>query len=728
LQEFFNLNKINIIICSSSSFLHVFYPLQYLAVAAHPPGSSYHKLGMPLIGRGIIQVWCLLSPFEDAHSCQSLNACNTSSRRGRPRKIPDGNNSVGSSSNPPKPRGRPRKIPDGGNGVGSSPNPPKPRGRPRKRPIDLSEPAPKRPRGRPRKNPLPVAKVENSSLNSRSQDIVLFYPLPESTVIPNDLPLAYIMPTVKSTPGRGRGRPRKNPIDKMSGSSGATLTKDVCTVPSPTTVTCMEPKRKRGRPGKYSVPSSIRSISATEMESGKYTTCQALDHTACTESDANLSIVAVDAPLPITSSSATYEDISKGERDRRQNKDEPISSSLSCPVVPSVESWSKRETIPNDPTVSVENALPSGQSNIVSVISELCSVSVLTCEGNVHNGILSDNSVLPNHILIGKKGRGKPRKNPVSAATSFSVVSGANSAKIASAQSDSDNHTALDKSHDKGIVSNLGSFSSCGYIEKCNHHLSTVPPDAASPAHELHNAECKEESRTKRGRVRSRRKHVSTGHGVSADVNDREPKTLTTPKSDDHLALDENCVEGTCSRKGSEQHKKLSASNKNNSMSIGIEACTMDRCSISMAMQTSRSDGMANEAVLIGFKNENVGCEVMKVNEKENVNTSHCNTENGQAKQVSPICQNNSIDEEEAAELLRINESKEDDNKLSSIENSKSYPIPKDIALPRVVLCLAHNGKVAWDIKWKPLIPNQSGQESCLGFLAVLLGNGSLEV
>jgi hypothetical protein len=500
--------------------LHVFYPLQYLAVAAHPPGSSYHKLGMPLIGRGIIQVWCLLSPFEDAHSCQSLNACNTSSRKGRPRKIPDGNNSVGSSSNPPKPRGRPRKIPDGGNAVGSSPNPPKPRGRPRKRPIDLLEPAPKRPRGRPRKNLLPVAKVENSSLNSRSQDIVLFYPLPESTVIPNDLPLPYIMPTAKSTPGRGRGRPRKNPIDKMSASSGTTLTKDVCTVPSPTTVTRMEPKRKRGRPRKYPVPSSIRSISATEMESGKDTTCQSVDHTACTESDANLSIVAVDAPLPITSSTATYEDISQGERDRR----------------------------------------------------------------------------------------------------------------------------------------------------------------------------------------------------------------LTTPKSDDHLALVENCVEGTCSRKGSEQHKKLSASNKSNSMSIGIEACAMDRCSISTAMQTSRSDGMANEAVLIGFKNGNVGCEVMKVNEKDIGNTSHCNTENGQAKQVSPICQNNSIDEEEAAELLHINESKEDDNKLSSIENSKSYPIPKDIALPRVVLCLAHNGKVAWDIKWKPLIPNQSGQESCLGFLAVLLGNGSLEV
>jgi general transcription factor 3C polypeptide 2 len=208
-----------------------------------------------------------------------------------------------------------------------------------------------------------------------------------------------------------------------------------------------------------------------------------------------------------------------------------------------------------------------------------------------------------------------------------------------------------------------------------------------------------------------------------------EPRKLTTPKSNAHVALVGSYVEGASPRKGSGRHKKLSSSNENSSTSIDSETHTMDRCSISMPLQTSRSDSMVNEAGLMGFKNGNIGCEVMKTNENDTGNdTSHFNTENGQAKQAAPICKNNGIDGVEAAKLVQIKESREVDNNLYSIDNSKSSSIPKDVALPRIVLCLAHNGKVAWDIKWKPLIPNQLKQESCLGFLAVLLGNGSLEV
>ncbi|XVF21369.1 hypothetical protein REPUB_Repub12eG0084500 [Reevesia pubescens] len=54
--------------------------------------------------------------------------------------------------------------------------------------------------------------------------------------------------------------------------------------------------------------------------------------------------------------------------------------------------------------------------------------------------------------------------------------------------------------------------------------------------------------------------------------------------------------------------------------------------------------------------------------------------------------------------------------------------IPGDIALPRAVLCLAHNGKVAWDVKWKPYDINDSKCNQRMGYLAALLGNGSLEV
>jgi general transcription factor 3C polypeptide 2 len=123
-----------------------FYLLQYLAVAAHPPGSSYHKIGMPLIGRGIVQVWCLVAPFEEEYTHHSMIAYSKSNRRGRPRKIPDVNNSIDNSSVPRKPVGRPRKIK-------------------LKITDDHVEASLRRPRGRPRKYPLSVAKVLDSTRN-----------------------------------------------------------------------------------------------------------------------------------------------------------------------------------------------------------------------------------------------------------------------------------------------------------------------------------------------------------------------------------------------------------------------------------------------------------------------------------------------------------------------------------------------------------------------------------
>jgi general transcription factor 3C polypeptide 2 len=102
-----------------------------------------------------------------------MNVCNNSNRRRRPRKIPC------SDKLEPVPKG--------------------PRGKPRKRPCsDRLEPVPKRPRGRPRKYPLPVAKFEDSSQNGESQDIILFDPPSTSSVIPDDLPLACVMPTAES--------------------------------------------------------------------------------------------------------------------------------------------------------------------------------------------------------------------------------------------------------------------------------------------------------------------------------------------------------------------------------------------------------------------------------------------------------------------------------------------------------------------------------------------------
>ncbi|OAY63147.1 Phosphatidylglycerophosphatase GEP4, mitochondrial, partial [Ananas comosus] len=57
-----------------------------------------------------------------------------------------------------------------------------------------------------------------------------------------------------------------------------------------------------------------------------------------------------------------------------------------------------------------------------------------------------------------------------------------------------------------------------------------------------------------------------------------------------------------------------------------------------------------------------------------------------------------------------------------------SSPFAKDIASPRIILCLGHNRRVAWDVKWRPCQGNSLAGKTHMGYLAVLLGNGILEV
>ncbi|XP_022144682.1 uncharacterized protein LOC111014310 isoform X2 [Momordica charantia] len=70
----------------------------------------------------------------------------------------------------------------------------------------------------------------------------------------------------------------------------------------------------------------------------------------------------------------------------------------------------------------------------------------------------------------------------------------------------------------------------------------------------------------------------------------------------------------------------------------------------------------------------------------------------------------------------------EDTLLCNNISKNAEFSIPESVALPRVVLCLAHNGKVAWDLKWKPSNACTTNCKHRMGYLAVLLGNGSLEV
>ncbi|PQP97985.1 uncharacterized protein Pyn_21648 [Prunus yedoensis var. nudiflora] len=136
---------------------------EFVAIAAHPPGSSYHKLGQPLTGRGAIQIWCLLNVGVNEENSHPIGE--------KPKREPK--KSGAREENPTEPK--------------------RPIGRPRKKPIEEKSTEPKRPRGRPRKNPIEES-VDKDATEEKS-----------------------------TRPKRPRGRPLKKPIeesvDNLDGSS-----------------------------------------------------------------------------------------------------------------------------------------------------------------------------------------------------------------------------------------------------------------------------------------------------------------------------------------------------------------------------------------------------------------------------------------------------------------------------------------------------------------------------
>ncbi|KAF3776474.1 hypothetical protein EJ110_NYTH48179 [Nymphaea thermarum] len=59
-------------------------------------------------------------------------------------------------------------------------------------------------------------------------------------------------------------------------------------------------------------------------------------------------------------------------------------------------------------------------------------------------------------------------------------------------------------------------------------------------------------------------------------------------------------------------------------------------------------------------------------------------------------------------------------------DSSPSIDALKELALPKIVLCLVHDGRVALDVKWQPC--SKQGNRCRMGFLAVVLGDGSIQV
>uniref|UniRef100_A0A0E0I016 Uncharacterized protein n=1 Tax=Oryza nivara TaxID=4536 RepID=A0A0E0I016_ORYNI len=176
------------------------------------------------------------------------------------------------------------------------------------------------------------------------------------------------MPTVnpvESIPRKGRGRPRKKPVE-IKGLSGIKLTEDLSTALSPIALTCMEPKKKRGRPRKYPAPSNSKHLPGTDTELGNDSVCLLPGSIDCglgpienTGSGANITHAAVDAASPVPLS---------GQRGREQ---------------------------PEKEVIHIDNSMQSGQSDVGSMLPTY---------------ILPESSNKSNST--GPRRRGRPRKKP----------------------------------------------------------------------------------------------------------------------------------------------------------------------------------------------------------------------------------------------------------------------------------------------------------------------------
>ncbi|KAJ8532716.1 hypothetical protein K7X08_015605 [Anisodus acutangulus] len=159
---------------------------EFVAIAPYPPDSSHHKIGAPLTGRGVIQIWCLLdliqkdSIVKEDYLAQANKKTNQDPTKREAAKR--------ATSGPQKPKGRPRKNPDEAV-KGESSGPKKPRGRPRKNPdeaVKVEASGPRKPRGRPRKKPVTESLGDRDCDDHNLQPLAIEYPQ-QSTELPVDL-------------------------------------------------------------------------------------------------------------------------------------------------------------------------------------------------------------------------------------------------------------------------------------------------------------------------------------------------------------------------------------------------------------------------------------------------------------------------------------------------------------------------------------------------------------
>ncbi|KAK1288875.1 hypothetical protein QJS10_CPB19g00362 [Acorus calamus] len=575
---------------------------EYLAVSAHPPGSTYHKLGAPLTGRGIVQIWCLLT-VEENDELSQLNY--------RGKQSIDGRNGEA----PPKRR----------------------RGRPRLPPRESTD-TPKRPRGRPRKTPVQGESLHDinptresiASQDAQSTDNHNAMPqigdLDKGSVLLNSdgsLSVAAKEVSVKhpadltsevSPPPKRRGRPRTKPVQIKS-------VKDLnpCTQTVPA-----------------EAAQSVEDMSVLSSGSGLRTNPENM----------MLQINYADEGLGKEVVERHSDDVEVPVRRSGRLRKRPVDLNPSNKIVPTVATHIAEDVsglLLDSETLrhNIENSMLQ-----ITVDNEGSAVEV--------QGVYPDD--LNAHTPALCKHRGRLRKSNAQSTSAEDLES---SCKTVHAQ----------------LAEPMPGFSSSsGCLKSKLENAMLQECDASEGPAQLNGLNVHVSSPSKH-MGKPRRKSIQ-----SKSLDNLNYVIQIEPASD-----------------GRGLQQMISSDIKSldfvSSISENIPAAETQ-----LTEDTSTSSSVYGCA---GIIHENA---MPLISDIMNVSAMH----------------------EQGNHGLKASQQEVRYGTLES--GTSSSLLQKGIACPRVVLCLAHNGKVAWDLKWRPLNYSSSECKYTMGYLAILLGNGCLEV
>ncbi|KAH7663447.1 general transcription factor 3C polypeptide 2 protein [Dioscorea alata] len=604
---------------------------EYLAVAAHPPGASYHKIGVPLVGRGLIQIWCLTSldkkkelpqvkpkgrgrpkiilkqsDTDLSHELNQNEFSATRRKRGRPRKSHAEDDALYDLDNKkilhlPKPRGRPRKIE-------------------KLSTDDLTrrEILPARPRGRPRKH-MNQGLIGPDSVNGLilGRSTRTLESMDDKDAPPSTDHVSLSTMHCVSVVNVDAGDVVEVPIsDDMKEEPAA-------------------PKR-RGRPRKKALLSANKNLEASAAAVDEY----------AINNDKILSANTYITPLDVDSGEAVFSShvLANGS----------VNSETNAP---------KQRGRPRMEPLSSTNKFR--QESVVELQLDASGNGVLTS---------TDNCMAPSHIGLGN-------------ISSLSVTSGNLVVEKASCVCSVDDIAACSveidmEAYGNNLISSRG--DGLPYLNADLQHVALPLTTSAGSIIKEKLFFSGYRGQPRESTISSANKGVLTP-GVDVEAN-ASGSSLTLNSNKSMTPLNSHSGIATVFPTSGHTH----AEEKSFVPRPGGRPVDQFNQSTSKTVSTSGADFKLFSNLELASSGENF---------------------------ISGDCQSEII----------VSDACEGVTNGRANTMSCSH-IPENIALPRMVFSLAHNGKVAWDVKWRPKTSIKSEGKQHIGYLAVLLGSGSVEV